>query len=254
MPGGVLHGTPGFMTAPIYAIGDIHGQHGMLEDALARIDSDGGRDATLVFLGDYIDRGPNSRAVIDTLRSGQREGRNWITLKGNHDRMFQWFMEDTPRHDPHLLVGFHWFHDRIGGVETMASYGVTFDERTRLKDIHAHAKAAVPKAHTEFLDALPLTYETEDLLFVHAGIRPGIPVEQQTEEDLVWIRQSFHNHDGPHPKLVVHGHTPVQEATHYGNRINLDSGAGYGRLLTVAVFEDNKTWVLSESGRQPLTI
>lgn len=240
------------MTQPIYAIGDIHGQHAMLTDALARIEADGGADARIVFLGDYVDRGTDSRAVIDTLIQGQSEGRNWTCLKGNHDRMFQWFMEDTPRHDPHLLVGFHWFHDRIGGIATMASYGVTFDERTRLKDIHAQARAAVPPAHVAFLNALPTRFETDNLVFVHAGIRPGIPLADQTEEDLVWIREQFHNYKPAHSKLVVHGHTPIDAATHYGNRVNLDTGAGYGDPLTAAVFEGADCWLVTPQGRQPL--
>lgn len=241
------------MTQPIYAIGDIHGQLAMLQDALDKIARDAGPDAHIVFLGDYVDRGPDSRGVIDCLADGHKQGRNWITLKGNHDRMFEWFMQDTPRHDPHMLVGYHWFHDRIGGVETMASYDVTFPERTRLRDVHAQARGAVPQTHVDFLNALPTSYETDDLIFVHAGLRPGIPLADQTEEDLVWIRHSFHQHTGPHPKLIVHGHTPVDQATHYGNRINLDTGAGYGHPLTVAVFEGTQCWRLTDAGRVPLT-
>lgn len=241
------------MSGPIYAIGDIHGQLGMLEDALALVDADGGPDAKIVFLGDYVDRGPDSRGVISALVSGQENGRDWITLKGNHDRMFQWFMEDEPRHDPHMIVGLHWFHDRIGGIQTMASYGVIFDERTRLHNVHTEAQKAVPRSHVSFLNALPLTHQTGDLLFVHAGIRPGVAMKYQTEEDLVWIRQSFHNYTGPHPKLIVHGHTPVDRATHYGNRVNLDTGAGYDNPLSTAVFEGTKCWMLTKKGRVPLT-
>lgn len=240
------------MSDPIYAVGDIHGQLGMLEDALARIDADGGANAQVVFLGDYVDRGPDSKGVIDTLIAGRDAGRNWVTLKGNHDRMFQWFMEDIPRHDPYMLIGLHWFHDRIGGVQTLASYGVTFDPDTRLKDVHARSKQAVPQSHVSFLNALPVMHQSGDLLFVHAGIRPGVPLADQAEEDLIWIRQSFHNYTGPHPKLVVHGHTPVDHATHYGNRVNLDTGAGYNFPLSAAVFEGTDCWLLTETGRVPL--
>jgi serine/threonine protein phosphatase 1 len=240
------------MTDPIYAIGDIHGQIGMLETALARIEADGGPDAQIIFLGDYVDRGPDSRAVIGLLSDGLAQGRNWICLKGNHDRMFQWFMEDVPRHDPHLLVGFHWLHDRIGGIETLASYGVDVPDGARLFAVHAEAKDAIPQTHVDFLNALTLTHETDRLFFAHAGIRPGVPLDAQSEEDLVWIRQEFHTHTGPHPKLIVHGHTPVDTATDYGNRINLDSGAGYGRPLTSTVFEDGACWALTGSGRAAL--
>jgi serine/threonine protein phosphatase 1 len=240
------------MTAPIYAIGDIHGQLDMLDQALALIEADGGPAARIVFLGDYTDRGLESRGVIDRLSEGLQAGRPWIPLLGNHDRMFAWFMEEVPRHDPHLLVGYHWLHDRLGGRETLQSYGITFDDHTRLEDLHAQAKAAVPQTHVDFLTNLQPMFETEDIAFVHAGIRPGIPLAAQTEQDLIWIRQAFHNHTGPHPKLIVHGHTPVTEATHYANRITLDSGAGYGRPLTAAVFEGRTCWRLTDDGRLPL--
>ena len=241
------------MTAPLYAIGDIHGQLEMLEQTLALVEADGGPGARIVFLGDYTDRGPDSRGVIERLIAGQEQGREWICLKGNHDRMFEWFLEETPRHDPHLLIGYHWLHERIGGVETLASYGLTFEDRTRLDDLHARAKEVIPAPHAEFLRSLPALHETPELAFVHAGIRPGAPLAQQNEDDLVWIRQPFHDHTGPHPKLVVHGHTPVEKPSHYGNRVNLDSGAGYGRPLTAAVFEGRSCWLLTDTGRQPLT-
>ncbi|NSY38701.1 metallophosphoesterase family protein [Leisingera sp. ANG59] len=240
------------MPAPIYAIGDIHGQLAMLEQTLALIEADGGEDARIVFLGDYTDRGPDSRGVIDRLIGGRGQGRDWICLKGNHDRMFEWFLEEVPRHDPHLLIGYHWLHERIGGVETLASYGLTFEDRTRLDALHARAKEVIPAPHAEFLRSLPALYETPELAFVHAGIRPGVPLARQHENDLVWIRQPFHDHTGAHPKLIVHGHTPVEKPSHYGNRVNLDSGAGYGRPLTAAVFEGRDCWLLTEAGRVPL--
>ena len=91
------------------------------------------------------------------------------------------------------------------------------------------------------------------MLFVHAGIRPGVALQDQTEDDLIWIRQEFHNDTRSHPWLVVHGHTPVTQATHYGNRVNLDAGAAYGKPLAVAVFEGTSCWQLTEDGRHPLT-
>ena len=112
----------------IYAIGDIHGQLAMLEDALRRIEADGGPDARIVFLGDYTDRGPNSRGVIERLAQGKAEARNWVFLMGNHDRMFSMFLADYPRNDDRLLVGYHWLHPRIGGIETLASYGIEVPE------------------------------------------------------------------------------------------------------------------------------
>ena len=119
--------------------------------------------------------------------------------------------------------------------------------------VHAMAKEAVPQSHVDFLDALPLTFETGSLFFVHAGIAPKVPLKEQSEEDLLWIRQPFHEYQGAHPKLIVHGHTPVDQATHFGNRINLDTGAGYGKPLSPAVFEGARCWLLSEHGRVELT-
>ncbi len=209
------------MSHPIYAIGDVHGQMGQLDRVLHLIETDGGKDAHIVFLGDYTDRGPDSAAVLDTLVDAQAQGRNWTFLKGNHDRMFEWFMEVPPRSDPYMMVSLYWLHERLGGDTTLASYGVDVRPDRREKDVHAEALAAVPLHH-------------------------------QDEEDLLWIRQEFHNHRGPHPKLIVHGHTPVREATHYGNRVNLDSAAGDGEPLTAAVFEGDRVWRLSAQGRVPM--
>ncbi|THH35354.1 serine/threonine protein phosphatase [Aliishimia ponticola] len=237
---------------PIYAVGDIHGQRAMLDTALERIEQDGGSDARVVFLGDYVDRGPDSKGVIDVLSAGLDDGRNWVCLKGNHDRMFEWFMQDEPRHDPHLLVGYHWFHERIGGIETMASYGVTWSEHTRLQAVHANAQDAVPPEHLSFLQNLHTSHEEAGHLFVHAGLRPGIPLHDQTEEDFLWIRGEFHDAPTNFPFLVVHGHTPVERATHYGTRVNLDTGAGYGNPLTIACFEGDACFTLTSDGRQRL--
>jgi serine/threonine protein phosphatase 1 len=150
------------------------------------------------------------------------------------------------------LVGFLGVHERLGGGETVQSYGVFFVQETRLEDLHATARGAVPDAHRIFLQGLIAMHQTREIAFVHAGIRPGIPLSEQRENDLVWIRQTFHNHRGPHPKLIVHGHTPVDQSTHYGNRINLDSGAGYGRPVGVAVFEGQDCWLLTDKGRVAL--
>lgn len=240
------------MTQPIYVIGDIHGQREMLEAALSRIEADGGKDARIVFLGDYVDRGPDSRGVIDLLASGLAAGRNWVCLRGNHDRMFSMFMEDYPRNDARLLVGYHWFHDRIGGIETLASYGVAVPEGIRIHALHDAARAVVPPSHLDFLAGLSNHHQEGELLCVHAGIRPGVSLGCQNEDDLLWIRQEFLNDETPHPWLVVHGHTHVPSAEHRVNRVNLDSGAGYGRPLTAAVFEGRSCWILNENGRLPL--
>lgn len=240
------------MTLPIYAIGDIHGQLDLLHEALVKITSDGGPDAQIIFLGDLTDRGPNSRGVIEFLMQGVAGGRNWTVLKGNHDRMMEFWLEDAIRPDPQLLIGYHWLHPRIGGLETLASYGVTFPERSRYNQIHPRARAAVPQAHTDFLASLPYYHVHDDLLFVHAGIRPTVALVDQSIDDLCWIRDEFLTFTQPHPWLVVHGHTAVKAAEHHGNRVNLDSGAAYGGPLTAAVFEGRDCWVLSDTGREAL--
>ena len=241
------------MTAPLYAIGDIHGQNTMLEDALARIDRDGGASCRVVFVGDYVDRGPDSRAVIETLASGVAEGRDWVCLKGNHDRMFEWFLDrPAPRHDPHMLVGYHWLHERIGGVETLASYGVKVPERIRMKDLAAEVRAVVPDHHSAFLRGLHLMHRQDGRAFVHAGIRPGVALDAQDEEDLVWIREEFLNDTRDHGAYIVHGHTPVKTPDLCPNRLNIDTGAGYDRPLSTVVFDEGKTLLLGPEGRVAL--
>lgn len=240
------------MTAPIYAIGDIHGHLDLLRSALAQVEADGGSDARIVFLGDYIDRGPDSRAVINLLINGLAEGRDWICLMGNHDRMFAMFMEDYPRHDACFPLGYHWLHDRIGGLEALRSYGIEVEEDETLHSIHKRAQTIVPTEHVEFLRNRPYFHIEEDLLFVHAGIRPGIPLSSQNPDDLIWIREEFLNDLREHPWLIVHGHTPSPKAEHCGNRVNLDSGAGEGRSLSVVVFQGLNCWELRQNGRVPL--
>lgn len=234
----------------IYAIGDIHGQLAMLEEAHARIAADrartGDADAPVVHLGDLVDRGPDSRGVIDFLIGGQQGGAPWIVLKGNHDQAFSAQLGLSPGRD---VAYRSWISDGMGGLDTARSYGIEPDftfawsgearGRRRIRE-------AVPTAHKAFLGSLQLTHMTDDLLFVHAGIRPGLALSDQLEDDLLWIRHEFLDDPRDHGRLVVHGHTPVPAPTHYGNRVNLDTGAGYGRLLTAAVFEGRDAWVLAD--------
>ncbi|MDX5401492.1 MAG: metallophosphoesterase [Rhodobacterales bacterium] len=241
------------MTQSLYVLGDIHGQIGMLDTALERIVADGGADAPLISLGDLVDRGPGSRAVIDTLMQGQAAGRDLTVLKGNHDLLFQRFLEDGRIHDPRVLSGVDWLNPRLGGRATLASYGVAADDGRDPADILQEARSAVPPDHLAFLRDMPLHHERDGKLFVHAGIAPGVPLADQTEDDLLWIRGPFLNHTGAHPWLVVHGHMALDAPAHYGNRINLDSGAGYDRPMTVAVFEGGQVWTLHDDGRHPLT-
>lgn len=258
----------------IYAVGDIHGQRAELERALGLIEAEGGPDADVVFLGDYTDRGPDSRGVLDLLIQGRNSGRNWRFVRGNHDRMFLNFIESGEQNDDNISSGLSWMNTRLGGPQTLASYGLggaalflhernggretlaSYDIGERsLSDMELSQALndAVPDAHRQFLATLPLYVEDGELLFVHAGIRPGVQLADQVEDDLIWIREGWLENTDDHGRLVVHGHTALDFPEHYGNRVNLDGGAGYGRPLVPAVFEGRDVWTLHEDGRRPLT-
>ena len=239
-----------------YAIGDIHGHLGLLQAAHARIAADraatGDHAAPVVHIGDLVDRGPDSRGVIDWLMRGQSAGEPWIVLKGNHDRMFALYLNDPPLRDPKLRAELSWLHPRIGGGPTLESYGVHAPTDRPEAGVHADALAAVPQAHRAFLEGLPTRFARGEALFVHAGIRPGVALESQTEDDLAWIRHDFLDDPRDHGVLVVHGHTAIDCATHYGNRLNIDSSAAYGGPVSAVVIEGRDAWLLDDSGRIPL--
>ncbi|WP_322866780.1 metallophosphoesterase family protein [Aquicoccus sp. G2-2] len=239
------------MSETLYAIGDIHGQHDMLLDALTRIEADGGADASVIILGDLEDRGPASAAVIETLISGIEQGRDWTVLMGNHDRLFLNFLETGTITSALTRPGLDWLDERLGGKATLASYGIDPDQSPAA--LHNAARAAVPDTHRAFLAQRPLYHRRGHYLFVHAGIRPGVALEDQIEDDLLWIRAPFLEYEQPFDYLVVHGHTAQDLPRHYGNRINLDSGAGYDRPLTAAALEGSSAFVLTGNGRIPLS-
>ena len=235
----------------VYAIGDVHGQCHWLMAAHARIMHDRARTGDdwvpVVHLGDLCDRGPDSRGVIDFLLNGITGGMPWVALRGNHD----WMMLNFVQSDPYDRWVESWLWPNIGGRTTLRSYGVA-ETGSDVAEIQRAARAACPARHVDFLETQPLWVETEDLILVHAGIRHGVPMPDQDPTDLTWIRDDFLNDARDHGKLVVHGHTPVDYPEHHGNRVNLDTGAGFGLPLTVAVFEGRDAWVLGENGRAPL--
>lgn len=239
-----------------YAVGDIHGHIDLLKTAQALVAEDRARqgDATapLVHVGDLVDRGPNSRAVVEHLMAGQQRGEPWVVLKGNHDRMFSMFLDDPYAHDPMLTRELEWLHPRLGGAMTLASYGVRNAEERLREEVHAEALAAVPEAERHWIAALPTHFLHGEALFVHAGIRPGIDLRHQVEDDLTWIRKGFLEDERDHGVLVVHGHTAIDKVTHYGNRLNMDSSAAYGGPVSAAVIEGRDAWLLTPAGRVPL--
>ena len=232
----------------VYAIGDIHGQLDLLRAAHRRIEADGGTDARIVHLGDLVDRGPDSRGVIDLLIDGQARGRDWIVIKGNHDRLFSQFLTDPDWIDPGLAQASHWVeHPGLGAAATLASYGLDADQPRAA--LHGAALRAVPRDHARWLAGLPPWHLHPRALFVHAGVRPGVDLQHQAEQDSLWIRRDFLDSAVDHGPLVVHGHTSVRQPEHHGNRLNLDTGAAYGGPLTAAVFDDGGVWQLTEAGR-----
>ncbi len=239
-----------------YAIGDIHGHLDKLQDLHTLIADDRAAtsdfDAPVVHVGDLVDRGANSAGVIDYLRSGVEAGQNWVVLKGNHDRMFAGFLGDQHYHDPRLRSDLSWLHPKLGGAATLASYGVANAADRPVAHVWADAIEAVPLAHRTFLAGLPVMYRRGEAVFVHAGIRPGIALDHQVEDDLVWIRDAFLTDRRDFGPLIVHGHTVVDQATHYGNRLNIDSGAAYGGPMTAVVIEGRDVWELGVAGRRRL--
>ena len=241
----------------IYAIGDIHGHLDQLQIAHARIAEDRarvGRDGQVVHIGDVVDRGPDSKSVIQHLIDGISAGENWVVLCGNHDRLFCDFLEGSGGRHPRLPKSMTWQHHVMGGKATLESYGIRKKVLEGEKAFCARALKKVPDPHKAFLAGLPLWHRAEGMIFVHAGIRPGFPMDAQEEDDLLWIRDDFLWHVGDHEALIVHGHTPVDEPTHYGNRVNIDTGAGWGNDLTPVVFDGGDCFALTSEGREKLKV
>ena len=229
--------------ARAYAIGDIHGRLDLLDPLLAKIAEDvrarANKRTYIVFLGDLIDRGPDSAGVVERLRSYRPDFATPIFLAGNHEEVMLRVLQGEPD------VLSDWL--KFGGAECLASYGVDAGALTRMEPDKAVEllRSKVPSAHVEFLETFADTFRFGDYLFVHAGIRPGIPLEEQDQFDLRWIREPFLSGADEHGPIVVHGHTIVNEVDERANRICIDTGAYHSGILTAVGIEDDQRWYLS---------
>jgi serine/threonine protein phosphatase 1 len=228
----------------IYAFGDIHGRADLLKRMFTEIDADLARSpvnrSIEVYLGDYIDRGPHSGHTLDLLIA-RGQSRETVFLKGNHEAYFLELLRDPTKLDD-------W--RQFGGLQTLMSYGLqpslNPDASERIELI-SRLNRIVPAEHLAFLRSLQPSFACGDFFFVHAGVRPGIPLSQQQEADLLWIRNEFLDSEANFGKFIVHGHTPVREPDIRKNRINIDTGAYATGNLTLLRIEGSSMFT-SDTG------
>jgi serine/threonine protein phosphatase 1 len=222
----------------VYAIGDIHGHADLLEQMHQLIATDAasltpGTDRLIVYLGDYVDRGPESRRVIDLLIGNRPEGFRAVHLLGNHDAWLLGFLLDPS-------FGPTWLH--YGGDVTLHSYGVRLgipqEDLRYYRQLQADLRERMPRDHVDFLQRLDLSFESGDYLFVHAGVDPALPLDQQTADHLLWIREPFLRSRRDLGRVVVHGHTVESEPVVRANRVGIDTGAYWSGRLTCLVLEE----------------
>lgn len=209
----------------IFAIGDIHGCLEKLEELMAKLDIDRQKD-TLVFIGDYIDRGKSGKEVVDYVLRLQNEYQNVVCILGNHEQMFMRYLAGM---DESMYLS-------NGGVSTLSSYEIFLSDETEER------KRKIPENHLRFFESLLPYYETDGYIFVHAGIRPGFPLKEQTLDDLLWIRYEFIENEKDFGKTVIFGHTPLMSPLIEKNKIGIDTGAVYGGKLTCVELPEIKIY------------
>ena len=234
--------------AALYAIGDIHGHARLLEALLEPVRQEvaGGDPVIVVGLGDYVDRGPDTPGVVDRLMGiASAPGVQAQFLRGNHDQLLLDFLADP-------TLGPYW--QRVGGQQTLQSYGVEPPDSREDVDGWLQARdrfaAKLPPGHLDFYQGLRLSFTWGDYFFAHAGAQPGIPLEQQTAQDLMWIRKAFLEDDRPFDRIVVHGHTPAEQAHADDRRIGLDTGAYMTGVLSACRFEGSERRLIQAVERQ----
>jgi serine/threonine protein phosphatase 1 len=229
--------------ARAYAVGDIHGRLDLLNDIIERIEADiesrPQRRNFIIFLGDLIDRGPDSAGVVERLRTYRHADTRTIFLGGNHEEVMLRLLAGEKK----ILSS--WL--KFGGAECAQSYGLDPDSLRVVEEDAALQllRAKVPPEHLEFLSGFADTFRFGDYLFVHAGIRPGIALEDQDLHDLRWIRDPFLSDAKEHGFVVVHGHTIVERVEERPNRIAIDTGAYHSNVLTAVAIEDDQRWFLA---------
>ncbi len=233
------HGPSGHRA---YAVGDIHGRLDLLEILLAKIEADiASRPRSynfIIFLGDLIDRGPQSAQVIERLRTWRPINANAVFLCGNHEEVLLRVLAGEP------MVLANWL--KYGGAECMRSYGLPPARLFCLREAEALAaiKDAIPSKHQQFLSTFADTFRFGDFLFVHAGIRPGLGISAQVQRDLRWIREPFLEDRSDHGVTVVHGHTITARVDERANRVGLDTGAYRTGVLTAMAIEGTERWFI----------
>jgi serine/threonine protein phosphatase 1 len=240
-------GPSGPANSRAYAIGDVHGRLDLLRDLMSRIALDNAQRPVaktyVVFLGDLIDRGPDSRGVIDYLISDPISFGRPVFLKGNHEEFFLRILAGEDDTIPDWLS--------YGGYECCDSYGLGEGWILNVSPakVQERLRSSVPDSHRRFLEGMADSFQFGDYLFVHAGIRPGVPIEAQSSKDLRWIREGFLEDRTDHGVMVVHGHTIVEAAEEHPNRIALDTGAYRSGVLTALGIEGKDRWFLT--AREP---
>ena len=233
----------------VYAVGDIHGRVDLLEEIHRLIAEDAalltpGTHKVVVYLGDYVDRGLDSGRVIDLLIRDRPPDCQTVHLLGNHDAWLLSFLVDP-------AIGPTWL--RYGGDATMLSYGVRLngpqDDLRSYAQVQSSLRERIPRRHVEFLQSLELSFESGDYLFVHAGVNPTCPLDQQIADDLLWIREPFLSCRHDLGRVVVHGHTVESEPVVRANRIGIDTGACWTGRLTCLVLEEGEFRFLATGGR-----
>lgn len=232
----------------VYAIGDVHGRHDLLIDLLGQIEDDDDRrgaiQTTIVFLGDLIDRGPESRAVIETVKVLADSEIDVRFIAGNHEEVFVLAASGDAKATK--------FFTKIGGRETILSYPILAEDYAVLdhKQLAERLLTLIPRDHVDFVAGFEDMVTIGDYLFVHAGIHPGRALDEQRGEDLRWIRDQFLDDERDHGKVVVHGHTICDEIEIFDNRIGIDTGAYCNGRLTAIGLEGSQRWFLSAVGEE----